>query len=328
MLVATFRGRWGGWVVAAIAFAVAWAVPHMLAGSAGSLSFITFFLAILVTSLLGGWLPASVVAAGAILVVLAWFLAPGQSERLRWPGPLLPVGLFAAVAGAQIALVHRLTRALDRLEWKRAEMERLRESEQLMFRELQHRISNGIQLVASLLSLEAARVQDADDAAAAMEDAVTRLSMVATIHRRLNDPALGEGGLEAALRVLAREILDAGGREGVSLNVVAPRLATSPADASSLAMIIAEAVTNTLKHAFADREQGLVEITFSEGVDGERRLSVRDDGPGFGTEEPGSSESLGLLVMRSMAQRLGGRLELGDDPRGGAVVTVVLPRPD
>jgi len=325
MLVATDRTRWVGWAVGAAAFAAAWAAAHGLAGPAGGLTFVTFFLAVLVASLVGGWAPASVVAIASVLVVLAWFLAPPQAERLHWPLPIVPVGLFAAVAGAQIALVHGLTRAVARLEWKRAQIEALRESEHLMFRELQHRIANGIQLVASLLSLEADRVENTEDAAIVLEDAVTRLSMIATIHRRLNDPSLGEAGLEAALRVLAREILDAGGREDVELHVVAPRLATTPADATSLAMFVAEAVTNAMKHAFADREGGVVEITFAETAEGERRLTVRDDGPGFGTEPPEGGDSLGLLVMRSMAQRLDGRLEMADDPRGGAAVMVVLP---
>lgn len=324
MLHALRSGRWGGWMVGALAFAAAWAVPHGLAEPAGGLTFATFFLAILVASLVGGWAPASAVAAGAIVVILFWFQAPFQAGRMRWPWPLVPLGLFAAVAGAQIVLVHRLTQALARLEWKRQQMEALRASERLMFRELQHRIANGIQLVASLLSLEASRVQD-DEAAAVLEDAVTRLSMVATVHRRLNDPTLGEAGLETALRALARDILDAGGKEGVSLHVVAPPLATTPADATSLAMIVAEAVTNALKHAFHDREDGSVEIHFSEDEPGQRRLRIRDDGPGMGAEAPEAADSLGLLVMRSMAQRLGGWLELGNDPRGGAVVTVIMP---
>ncbi|MBW6400493.1 sensor histidine kinase [Roseomonas sp. HJA6] len=325
MLVATMRAYGAGWVVGAVSFAAAWAASHGLADPAGGLTFVAFLLAVLATSLAGGWAPATAVAVASVLVVLAWFLAPGQVERLPWPLPIVPIGLLAAVAGAQISLVHGLTRAVARLEWKRAQIEALRESEHLMFRELQHRIANGIQLVSSLLSLEADRVDSAEDAAAVLEDAVTRLSMIATIHRRLNDPALGKAGLEAALRVLAREILDAGGREGVDLHVVAPRLATTPADATSLAMFIAEAVTNALKHAFADREEGLVEITFTETPDGERRLTVRDDGPGFGAAPPEGGDSLGLLVMRSMAHRLDGRLEMADDPRGGAAVTIVLP---
>ncbi len=324
MLHTLRSGRWGGWVVAVLAFAAAWALPHGLAEPSGGLTFVTFLLAILVTSLVGGWAPASAVALGAVLVILFWFQAPAQAWRVRWPWPIIPIGLFVATAGVQIALVHRLTRAMARLEWKREQMEKLRESERLMFRELQHRIANGIQLVASLLSLEAERVAD-EEAVAILEDAVTRLSMVATVHRRLNDPALGEAGLETALRALARDILDAGGKDGVRLRVAAPRLATTPADATSIAMILAEAVTNAMKHAFHDREDGLVEIVFSEDDAGERRLRIRDDGPGFGADVPEGGDSLGLLVMRSMAQRLGGWLELGDDPRGGAAVTVVMP---
>ena len=321
------RRPWAGWVVGAAAFAIAFLARYHFSESMGGLPFVTFFLAVLLTSFVGGWIPATAVAAASLLAASYFFLPPPGAWSFAWPRDMVAMGFFVLVAGSQIALVHRLTKALARLEWKRAQMESMRASEQLMFSELQHRIANGIQLVASLLSLEASRIETAEDASAVLDDAVTRLSIVATIHRRLHDPALGEAGFEKALETLTRDILSAAGRQRVAVNVQAPRLAISPADATTLSMIVAEAVTNAIKHAFAGREDGRIDIHFESGPDGTRRLTLSDDGPGLATLPGPESDSLGILVMSSMAQRLGGRLELGNAPGGGAMVTVLLPPP-
>lgn len=322
------RRPWTGWVAGATSFAAAFFARYHFSDVMSGMPFLIFLLAVLLTSFAGGWLPATVVAVASLLSASYFFLPPPGAWTFVWPRDGVALVLFAMVAGGQIALVHRLTGALRRLEWKRAQMEALRASEHLMFSELQHRIANGIQLVASLLSLEAARVETAEDAVAVLDDAVTRLSIVATIHRRLHDPALGDTGFEKAIESLVRDILVAAGREGVTVNVTAPRLAITPADATSLSMIVAEAVTNAIKYAFAERETGRLDIRFETAADGARRLLLHDDGPGFATVPENDAESLGVLVMSSMAARLGGTLELGNAPEGGAVVTVVLPPPE
>jgi two-component sensor histidine kinase len=316
---------WTGWVVGVLAFAVAFVARYRFSDAMAGLPFVTFYLAVLLTSFLGGWLAATAVAAASLAVATYYFLPPFGAWVFAWPRDGVAMGFFVLVAGSQIALVHHLKKALARLEWKRAQMESMRAAEQLMFSELQHRVANGIQLVASLLSLEASRVETAEDAVAVLDDAVTRLSIVATIHRRLHDPALGDAGFEKALESLARDILSAAGRQEVTVSVQAPRLAITPADATSLSMIVAEAVTNAIKHAFDGRDGGRIDIRFETDAAGERRLTVRDDGPGFAAPPEEAGDSLGSLVMSSMAQRLGGRLELGNAPQGGAQVSVVIP---
>lgn len=322
------RKPWIGWIVAAASFGAAFAARYHFTDILSGLPFITFLLAVLLTSFIGGWLPATAVAVASLLSASYFFMPPPGAWTFVWPRDAVALALFAALAGGQIALVHRLTKALRRLEWKRAEMESLRASEQLMFSELQHRVANGIQLVASLLSLEASRVETAEDAVAVLDDAVTRLSIISTIHRRLHDPALRDTGFEKAIETLVRDILAAAGREGVTTSVTAPRLSITPADATSLSMIVAEAVTNAIKYAFAGRETGHLDIRFENTAEGGRRLTLRDDGPGFEVVPDIEGDSLGVLVMSSMAQRLGGRLELGNAPEGGAVVTVLVPPPD
>jgi two-component sensor histidine kinase len=321
------RRPWIGWAVGAISFTLAFLARHHFSDALASLPLLTFFLAVLITSFAGGWQPAAAVVAASVAAASYFGLpSPGTTRVYTWPRDLVALAFFVIIAATQIALVHRLTKALARLEWKRAQIEAMRANEHLMFSELQHRVANGIQLVASLLSLEATRVETTEDAIAVLDDAVTRLSVIATIHRRLHDPALGEAGFEKALETLTRDILSAAGRQSVAVTVQAPRLAISPAEATTLSMIVAEAVTNTIKHAFAGRASGRIHIRFDVNAAGHRRLTVEDDGPGFAAlPDVEDGDSLGLLVMSSMAQRLGGSLEFGNAPTGGATVTVAMP---
>lgn len=316
---------WIGWIAGATALAAAFLARYHLTEAMGGLPFVTFFLAVILTSLLGGWKPATAVAAASLLLAIYFFLGPQPGWHLRWPDGYVAAGFFLLVSGSQILLVHVLMDAVRRLDAKRQQIEALRQSEKLMFSELQHRVANGIQLVASLLSIEAGRIETAEDAAGALDEAVSRLSMVATVHRRLHDPRVCELGLEGAFAKLAREILKAAGREDVVVSVSAPQDTVSPADATSLAMILAEAVTNAVKHAFARRPNGRLDIRSTTDAAGVRTFVIRDDGPGFRGLEVEDEENLGLLVMRSMAQRLGGRLEVGDAPEGGAQVAVIIP---
>jgi hypothetical protein len=88
-------------------------------------------------------------------------------------------------------------------------------------------------------------------------------------------------------------------------------------------MIVAEAVTNALKHAFNDREGG--NLAISVRVDGRAYdLSISDDGPGF---PPGrltaQRSSLGLGILESLVQQLDGKLLF--EPGPGATVRVIFP---
>ncbi len=91
-----------------------------------------------------------------------------------------------------------------------------------------------------------------------------------------------------------------------------------PESVLQLMRILQEIVTNTLKHA------GASTITFSTGIEGAWiYIEVRDDGRGF-PKVP--EEGRGIANMRHRAAAIGARLEMGNDPKGGARVRILLPR--
>ncbi len=99
----------------------------------------------------------------------------------------------------------------------------------------------------------------------------------------------------------------------VNLTVDSPALVLSLNGLMSLSLIVAELVTNSLKHAFADRKDGLIAISITGG----RRvytLSVADDGPGlpkdFGKTR---KDSLGQGILQSLAGQIHGKLVFESD---------------
>ncbi|WP_165585664.1 sensor histidine kinase [Roseococcus sp. SYP-B2431] len=315
------RGLAGGLALGAAAFGAAFGLRWLL-GIEG-VPFATFFLAIFVTAVFAGWRPAAAVLAASAVAAWYFFLPPYHSFELAWPQGAIALGLFVLVAGGQIGLIEILHAAAAQLVTARQDIEKLLAHERHLYHELQHRVANSIQSLASILSIQSARITDMADAEAALAEAVQRLHGVATVHRRLHDPELGGEQLAEALDALTLDLLRSVGRDDIAVQVLvqAPPLGHNPA--TLVAMIVAEAVMNSVKHGFAGRPAGRLAIALRH-LGGELCLTVRDDGHGLS----GATQDrprLGTTIMDGFAQRLGGSFRLENVPDGGACVIVNFP---
>lgn len=263
-------------------------------------------------TLLAGPLPAVALVAGVAL---------GSAAQ---PGTVLSM-LLAAVIQAVV---------VQNLRWRasalRDEADRLMaagDSDRMALVEVQHRVANAMQFTSSLLTLQADRVRDANDAAEALRDAGRRLGAVAGIHRRLHDPRLAGAGMGETLRDIVVDLLEARGlvigADGVRLDVAVDAPVLGLPRATAVAMIVTEAVTNAAKYAFVNGRGALTVALRATGD--EVMLEVVDDGPGPPTGAD-RAETLGMLVMQAMAHRLGGRFGFGAAPAGGARVAIVFPQ--
>jgi two-component sensor histidine kinase len=315
------RGLAGGLVLGAAAFAVAFGV-RWLAGIEG-MPFGTFFLAVFFTAVFSGWRPAAMVLAASVVAAWYFFLPPYHSFELLWPRGAVALGLFALVAGGQIVLVEILHAAAAQLVTAQREIEKLLAHERHLYHELQHRVANSIQSLASILSIQAARLADKEDAEAALAEAVQRLHGVASVHRRLHDPELAGERLAEALDALTLDLLRSVGREDIAVEVVVQAPPLGHDAATLVAMTVAEAVMNSVKHGFAGRPGGTLAIALRQRGE-ELTLTVRDDGHGLsGVIQDGPR--LGTTIMDGFAQRLGGEFRLEGAAGGGACVVVNFP---
>ncbi len=293
---------------------LAFLLPGYTAPTTAGYAVLTVEPAVLLAAVLGGWQPAAMAAIAALFAAWRWFHPD--------PATMVALGVVCAV---QVPLFGLLARAVRRLEEEKARVATAMDAERRMMQELNHRFANGMQLVASVLSLQGARLASVADARSALEAAVDRLHVVAAIHRHLHGVALGRTPLVDAIQAVATDVLLAAGAEEVRLDIEMPPVPLGLARATSIAMVVAEAVSNAARHAFPNRSQGRLRITLVEDVPGRLRLTIADNGIGLAAGAPDQEDRIGLQIVQSMAARLQGTAALADAPGGGAVLSVTFP---
>jgi two-component sensor histidine kinase len=273
----------------AIAFAVRWSIR------VDGFPFITFFPAVLAAGMLGG------VSAGAICTVLGllaarfFFTSASFYLGLNTATSLVPLLLFALAAGVELLLIGLLNRAIDEL-WL------ARERSNTLFRELQHRVANNLQFVGALLHLQRKTPLSKD---AALSAAHLRLDVMGRIHRKLYDPANADRPITEFLRDLCTDLIQSAGASNIALKVTDAPLKLSFEKLIPLALMVAEIVTNSLKHAFPDGRAGSINIGLKTEPAPLCTLVIADDGVGLADAKPdGAQEGLGRRVIESLAAQL------------------------
>lgn len=282
--------------------------------------FMTFFPAVAIATLLAGWQIGVIVTFASTLAVGWLFIRPlDASEIGLHTGDVLALVGFLGVAALEIAITSALRRALVRMEKQRVGMQALIASERGMQTELEHRVANTLQSISNALERQA---RAASDTATKMvlDEAIGRVAIFARIHRRISRPDTDIGGF---LEALCHDLLGAFEATHLRATVEADPIELGARRAETVALITAEALTNSIKHAYPDRAPGKVSVSLRKHgplcV-----LEVSDDGVGIGpSADTLRSGSLGLSVIRTMTQRLGGNVTWAGPP--GTVVRVEFP---
>ncbi|MFS2014891.1 sensor histidine kinase [Azospirillum sp. CT11-132] len=183
-------------------------------------------------------------------------------------------------------------------------------------RELQHRAKNSLQLVISLLKLQAGRIRD-PDARAAYEQTMVRIEALAILYRQLHESGAGThvdlGRYVTALCEAVREGTP-GALSRVPVTVNSDPIQIGLYEAMPLGLIIAELVTNCLHHAFPD--DGWIRITVRQQDDsGRARLTVEDNGRALPAGFDTTSED-GMMLAEALAGQLGDTLSTDSDAAG------------
>jgi len=188
--------------------------------------------------------------------------------------------------------------------------ELLRERAMLLV-EMQHRIANSLQIIASVLQLKA-RATDVAETRRHLLDAHDRVMSVAAVQRHLE---LGVGLVEVGpyLTNLCESLESSMAGEGreTELTVRADLAVVSSHEVVSLGLIVAELVINSLKHGFPDGQQGFIAVDYAVREDG-WTLTVADTGIGRGEPSPSKRVGLGTSVVKGLARQLRAELILTD----------------
>ncbi|HKT75882.1 MAG TPA: histidine kinase dimerization/phosphoacceptor domain -containing protein [Sphingobium sp.] len=285
--------------------------------------FVSFFPAVILSTFLFGVRPG--LFAGVLCGLLSWyFFIPPVMGFSFDPGVVLALAFYAGVVGIDIALLHFLQRANLKLAVERERNRVLAENRELLFHELQHRVSNNLQVVAAMLSLQRRHI-DHDVARQALDDASSRLALIGRISRALYDPSEGGQNIHHFLTTLTQDVVEASGRDDISVIVDAPpHLTLESSTAVPLALIVAEAVSNAIEHGLPHRG-GSIHVTL-EDQSGSLSLKIADDGQGLAPDfQMESGDSIGLRIANALASQMSGRFALHPRPEGGAIARLDLP---
>jgi two-component sensor histidine kinase len=307
------------WALAALAWALALLIRYELEGVLPpGFPYLTFFPAILISAYFLGPAPGVAVAVASGLAAWYFFIPPFNSFMFNGATGVA-LAFFGFVAAAEIGLTALAQRARRDLSAERLVKEQLAEQRQLMFHELQHRVSNNLATVSGLLKLQRRMVSD-DAAGLALEDSVRRIDLVARIMRNLHDPNGQTVDMARFLADTGRDILESSGAEGrVRLKVEAEPILVGPDVSVPLGLIATELVANTLEHGFPGDSCGQIGVRLGEAADpGRAVLRINDDGQGLPADfDIEKTRSLGLSIARQFAKQLGGTLVMERRPEGG-----------
>lgn len=192
--------------------------------------------------------------------------------------------------------------------------------ESLLIAELKHRLANSFQLLQAVIHIRLRSAADPDSRRhlSWLLDVVTAFSL---LQQRVGVSGPTEFGAYLTEAASYWRRICEGRSVAIELDVEAVHV--SETEASTLALIAHELISNALEHAFPDGRAGVIRIRFREDDTGARHLVVTDDGCGLPIGWDGGGRQ-GVELVRGLASHLGGRVELQE--LGGVTVRVSVPR--
>lgn len=249
-----------------------------------------------------------------------------ESIRLRFENVDLVQSLSAAKDAAEAA-----NRSLEVEVGERTRAEReltvsLREKDVLLT-EIHHRVKNNLQVISSLLSLQARSI-GSDEARSVFTESQNRVRSMALVHEKLYQSRdLARIDFSAYVRELVSHLFHVYRTEELSLRIRVESVFLTIERAVPCGLIVSELVSNALKYAFPEKGKGEIAIELAVDEAGRCTLTVRDDGVGlpadFDLRHP---TSLGLRIVNTLTEQLGGALTVRTD--GGTAFNVAFPIED
>jgi PAS domain S-box-containing protein len=209
------------------------------------------------------------------------------------------------------------------LQRKRAEeqiVDSLREKTVLL-KEVHHRVKNNMQIVSSLLELQSYQVHD-PEMKELFNESQTRVRSMALVHEKLYQSTdISKIQYQEYVNQLVSYLFDSYMPKHITKEVFADPVELGIDEAVPLGIIINELVTNSIKYAFPDGQDGVVRIELSE-IEGQRvRLIVEDNGKGLPPHvRVGDHSTLGLELVGALVQQLDAAMNI--DTTNGTRITI------
>lgn len=203
----------------------------------------------------------------------------------------------------------------------------LRSKDELLL-ELQHRVKNNLQMITALIRMEARGLGESE-AGARFDNLAGRINSLAILYDLLSGKGAGDAvDLGVYLSQIASSVMQANAPEGVRLELKIDTWPVSINVAMPAGLVVNELMTNSLKHAFAGREGGIISLS-SLVDDAGCHVLITDDGVGLPADavwpKPGK---LSAVIVRSLQQNAKAEIEVCSTPEQGMRVSIFFARAD
>lgn len=197
----------------------------------------------------------------------------------------------------------------------------------LLIKEIHHRVKNNLQIVMSLLSLQAGRSTD-PKAQETLRHTRARINALALVHRilyEIDDQRIVQ--VKPLLEQLAEQTSEGfiGDRRDVHVEVDCLACEVPSEMAVPLALLTVEALTNAFKHAFPAGRRGMVRVVLARSDTSMLRLAIEDNGVGFDCND--AESNIGARLLRTLGQQLGGATTTRSNANSGTTVETIFPAP-
>jgi two-component sensor histidine kinase len=218
----------------------------------------------------------------------------------------------------------QLRDALAREEALLRQKDELIRQQELLCKESDHRLLNGLQIVASLLSLQS-RASACAEAESQLAAAANRVAMIERVHRRLHGPdGVQMIAFKPYLQGLCRDfstMLAGGTSPEQDIGVEGIEITLPSVIGTRLGFIVSELITNAVKYG-----GGRISVRLETAPGTGYALTVSNDGPGLPEGfDPAGGSGLGMKIVRSLVAQIGGELRFGrSEGNQGARFTILF----
>ncbi|MEM8528403.1 MAG: tetratricopeptide repeat protein [Bacteroidota bacterium] len=193
-----------------------------------------------------------------------------------------------------------------------AQLAQKNQDNELLLREIHHRVKNNLQVISSLLSLQSAQVKD-EATLEAMRESRNRVRSMALIHQKLYQREnLAGVEMRDYFKTLSKGILTSFGikSDQIAVKTEMEEIEMDVDYAIPIGLIVNELLTNSMKYAFPKEKKGEISISLSEMGDNQLKLVVADSGIGNSDEQSTSGTGFGSQLVQLLTMQINGKLEV------------------
>jgi two-component sensor histidine kinase len=207
---------------------------------------------------------------------------------------------------------------------KNEQLQRYLAEKEWLVKEIHHRVKNNFHIVASLLEIQSSYLKN-KEALSAIRDSQHRIHSMSIIHQKLyQSETLSTIHMPEYIYELVEYLRESYSiRESIRFSLQIENIELNHASAITLGLILNEAITNAIKYAFANTEDGMISIALTHISDSQLLLRIADNGRGLPANfDSGIGASMGMELLQGLTDDLGGSFSI--ETRDGTHIKIIF----